>query len=103
MSEINAESREIAFIGIDDDPVVLDGIKKGTIDATIAQNPYGHGYISMMLVKMLSEGYKPREGKYFVNSGIATVTADNVDSYAKDLTEITNTILKSLETEYLTR
>ena len=103
LSEINAAGREIAFIGIDDDPVVLEGIEAGTIDATIAQNPYGHGYISLMLVKMLNEGYQPREGKYFVNSGIALVTADNVDSYADDLTAVTNTILESLETEYLTR
>lgn len=101
LSDINSESREIAFIGIDDDPVVLDAIREGTIDATIAQNPYGHGYISMMLIKLMADGYMPIDGKYFVNSGIAVVNADNVDSYSNDLTAVTQGILDSLTTEYL--
>lgn len=103
LNNINAESHEIAFIGIDDDPEVLDAIRAGTIDATIAQNPYGHGYISMMLLKLMADGYTPVEGKYFVNAGLAVVNADNVDTYSSDLTKVTQDILDSLTTEYLTK
>jgi ribose transport system substrate-binding protein len=35
----------IKFIGIDDDKIVLDGIKDGFVSGTMAQNPYGQGYI----------------------------------------------------------
>lgn len=101
LNEINAENREIAFVGIDDDPVVLDAIRKGTIDMTIAQNPYGHGYISMMILKLMADGYTPKDGKYFVNSGVAAVTSDNVDTYSEDLMDVTDEILGSLTTEYL--
>ena len=101
LNVLNADSREIAFVGIDDDPVVLDAIRRGTIDMTVAQNPYGQGYISLMMNKLMSEGYTPKAGKYFVNSGIAMVTKDNVDTYAKDLTDVTNEILDTLTTEYL--
>ncbi len=103
LNDINSDGREIAFVGIDDDPVVLDAIKAGTIDATIAQNPYGHGYISMMLIKLMADGYRPAEGQYFVNSGLAVVKKDNVDSYSDDLQAVTEDILANLTTEYLTR
>lgn len=96
----NNEKR-IAFVGIDDDPVVLEAIANGSIDATIAQNPYGHGYISCQIISMMLDGYKPREGQYFVNSGLAVVTKENVNSYQEDLSLVTEQILTTLSTLYL--
>jgi len=104
VSEINEESaKRMYFIGIDEDPTVMDAIRKGTIDATVVQNPFGHGYIPMMLLKYIEEGYTPKAGKYFVNAGMAIVTKDNIDSYGKDLEAVTNGILENLTTEYLTK
>jgi ribose transport system substrate-binding protein len=104
VSEINTESsKRLFFIGIDEDPSVMDAIRKGTIDGTVAQNPFGHGYISMMILKLMQEGYTVRDGMYFVNAGMAIVTKENIDSYSKDLEKVTNDILDTLTTEYLTK
>lgn len=94
-------AERIAFVGIDDDPAVLEAIADGSIDATIAQNPYGHGYISCQLLSLMQDGWAPRNGKYFVNAGLAVVKKDNVDSYSDDLAAVTQEILGSLTTEYL--
>jgi ribose transport system substrate-binding protein len=88
-------------VGIDDDPVILDAISKGFLDATIAQNPYGHGYLSMLAVKYMSEGYQPVPGTYKVNAGIAVVTKANVATYKGDLSKITAAIKADLLKKYL--
>ena len=104
LSEINVEgNRRIAFIGIDDDQIVLDAIRAGTIDGTIAQNPYGHGYITCMALKYLLDGYSVKDGQYFINAGTAVITGDNVDSYSVDLEAVTSDILATLTTKYLTK
>ena len=94
--------KQIHFVGIDDDKLVLDAIRNGEIDATIAQNPFGHGYITCTLLKYLLDGWKPKKDVYFVNAGIAIVTKENVDSYfEKDILKTTKDIVGSLETKYL--
>ncbi len=95
--------KKIRFVGIDDDPLVLDAIRNGLIDATIAQNPYGHGYIGCTLLNYLSDGWKPKDDAYFVNAGIAVVTQDNVETYFDDILAVTKGIVDSLETKYLTK
>jgi len=97
------DAKHIFAIGIDTDSGVIKGIEDGVIDATVAQNPIGHGYISCMLLKYLSEGYTVKEGAYFINSGNAIVTKDNLTTYAADLEKVTNDILASLTTEYLVK
>jgi ribose transport system substrate-binding protein len=93
--------KAIAFVGIDDDAVVLNAIRKGTIGGTIAQNPFGMGYLSCEILKLLQSGYAPRSGSYFINSGIVFVTKANVDSYSRDLEKVTKEILGSLKDKYL--
>lgn len=97
------DSKHIYAVGIDTDSGVIKGIEDGVIDATIAQNPLGHGYISCMLLKYLSEGYTAKEGVYFINSGNVLVTKDNLTTYAADLETVTKDILASLTTEYLVK
>lgn len=97
----NADAAHIYAIGIDTDPGVMQGIEDGIVDATIAQNNLGHGYISCMLLKYLGEGYTVKEGAYFVNSGNVVVTKDKIDTYQSDLDQITEEILSSLTTDYL--
>lgn len=95
--------KHIYAIGIDTDAGVINAIEDGTIDATIAQNPIGHGYISCMLLKYMGEGYKVKEGQYFINAGNTLVTKDNLTTYEADLEKVTQGILDSLTTEYLTK
>ncbi len=102
LAEYNKTAKKkIRFIGIDDDPVVVKAIKDGYIDATIAQNPYGHGYISCMLNKYLIDGYTVKAGAYMVNSGALVVTKANLDTYSSMLGAVTADILKKLEKDYL--
>ena len=48
--------KRIKFIGIDDDPIVLDAIKDGFVAGTMAQNPYGQGYIGAYALDLLASG-----------------------------------------------
>jgi len=95
--------KKIYAIGIDTDPTVIKAIENGIMDATVAQNPYGHGYLSCLLLKYMSEGYKPREGVYYVDSGLAIVTKDNINTFQEDIEKRTAEIKDMLLTEYLTK
>ncbi len=102
LTEYNKTAKKkIRFIGIDDDPVVLKAIKDGSIDATIAQNPYGHGYISCMLNKYLLDGWTVKPGAYMVNAGLLVVDKNNLNTYSGLLAAVTKDILKKLEKDYL--
>lgn len=101
--EKQGTDKHIYAIGIDTDEGVMNGIEDGTIDATIAQNPIGHGYISCALLKYMNEGYTVKEGQYFINAGNVVVTKDNMGTYEEDLEKVTDEILGKLTTEYLTK
>jgi ribose transport system substrate-binding protein len=94
--------KRIRFIGIDDDETVIKAIKDGSIDATIAQNPFGHGYISTTILKMMLDGWKPAKDYQFIDAGIAVVTKSNVDTYKQEVRKITDQKLAELKTVYLT-
>ena len=55
--------KHIAGVGIDTDPVTIKAVQDGVLDGTVAQNPYGHGYLSLLALKYMSEGWKPRRGR----------------------------------------
>lgn len=94
----------IYSIVMDTDPTVTGAIADGVLDATIAQNPYGHGYISCMLLKYMHEGYEPvNDDAYFVDAGFCVVNKDNLETYSEDLSKVTQDILDSLTTDYLTK
>ena len=94
-------NRYIHFVGIDNEPNTMKALKEGYIDGTMAQNPYGHGYISVLLLKYLREGWTPKEGAYKVNAGHFLVTQENADTYEQDQLEITKSIAAELEEKYL--
>ena len=94
-------NRRIHFIGIDTDDVVLKAIKAGHIDGTIAQNPYGHGYISCKLLSYLLDGWTRKKGAYFIDTGAILVTRDNLNAYRDEVMTATERILAELETRYL--
>jgi ribose transport system substrate-binding protein len=96
-------NKHIAGVGIDDDPVTLKAVQDGVLDGFVAQNPYGHGYLSLLALKYMSEGWKPRPGAYDINAGIVVVTKANIGSYAADLTKVTNQIKGDMTKKYLTR
>lgn len=94
-------NRRIRFVGIDTDQVVLDAIASGGIDATMSQNPYGHGYITCALLSHMLDGWRPNPEHYFINSGTVLVTKDKVDSFADDIAAVTQQIMGELQSKYL--
>jgi len=92
--------KRIRFIGIDTGPTVLQAIRDGAIDATIAQNPPGHGYISCLLLKLMLDGWAPKAPYQFINAGIVIVTRDNIDTYAAEVRKITDGIVAELRSKY---
>lgn len=97
----NAGAEHIFTIGIDTEEAVMEGIKEGVIDATVAQNNVGHGYIPLMLLKYMGEGYTVKDGVYFVDAGNQIVTKDNIETFQADLDKVTEDILGRLTTDYL--
>ena len=97
----NAGNRRIRFVGMDTDPVVLEAISNGAIDATVSQNPYGHGYITCALLSHLLDGWRANPDFYFVNSGTVLVTRDNVETFQGEIMAVTRKIMGELESKYL--
>jgi ribose transport system substrate-binding protein len=93
--------RRIRFIGIDTGATVLQAIRAGHIDATVAQNPFGHGYVSCALLKLLLDGWTPKQDYQFIDAGMVLVTKANVDTYDREVRRITDTLVADLKTKYL--
>ena len=63
----NIGDKRIKMIGIDDDPIVLKAIEDGFLQGTMAQNPYGQGYIAGYVLNKLRNGCKIKKGAPFQN------------------------------------
>jgi len=93
--------RRIRFIGIDTGSTVIQAIRDGAIDATLAQNPFGHGYITCAILKLMVDGWKPKKAYQFIDAGSLVVNKSNVDTYSAEVRKITDRILGELRTKYL--
>ncbi|MFM2294391.1 MAG: hypothetical protein RLZZ350_804 [Verrucomicrobiota bacterium] len=93
--------KRIHFVGLDTEKAVLDAIRDGSIDMTLAQNPFGHGYISCALLDLMLQGWTPKMDYQFVDAGCVPVTKSNVDSFQPDIEAMTKTIFGELKTKYL--
>ena len=95
-------AKRIHFVGIDVlDSRVLDAIRDGSIDMSIAQNAFGHGYISCALLDLMLQGWRPKTNYQFINAGCVPVTKENVDSFQPGIESLTKTIVADLKTKYL--
>jgi ribose transport system substrate-binding protein len=95
------QHRRIRFVGIDTHPAVLQAIRDGAIDATVAQNPFGHGYLTCALLRRLNEGWTPRHDYQFIDSGLVVVSRTNVDHFRVEVRRTTDRLLAELERTYL--
>ena len=71
-----------------EDAETLDGIKAGTVEGTIVQNPYMYGFKSVEVLDALSKGDRsvlPKNG--MIDIPARTITKGNVDAFRKDLNE----------------
>lgn len=106
----NLGDKRIKFIGIDDDKIVLDGIRDGFVAGTMAQNPYGQAYIGAYALDQLASGctlkddapwVKTPQTARFIDSGTLLISAANIDSYTDDLKELTKKLQGSFKDTYL--
>jgi ribose transport system substrate-binding protein len=77
---------EIKVIGFDEDPITLGGVREGTIEGTVVQNPYEWGYQGMKLMADYLEGDKsaiPADGLIIVPGQV--IEQSNVDEFESEL------------------
>lgn len=77
-----AESKkDLRVLAFDVDVTVLDKIKNGEIDGTVAQGMYNMGYWSLMMLYTEANGLSAKELPGNVDTGVVIVTKENVDEY----------------------
>lgn len=94
-------AKRIRFVGLDTDERVLAAVRDGSIDATMAQNPFGHGYLSCAVLDLLRHGWTPVAPYQFIDSGCVPVTRANVDSFQAGIEAMTRAIEADLKAKYL--
>ena len=97
----NPSHKRIRYVGIDTGDTVMQAIANGSIDATVAQNPFGHGYISCTILGKMVKGWTPKQDYQFINAGHVVITKDNLATYKAEVKAITAGIIADLETKYL--
>jgi ABC-type sugar transport system substrate-binding protein len=85
------QNRKITVLGIDATEETLDGIKKGDIWGTLAQNFYKRGYESIRYCVEYLQGHTDTFNK-INDSGLVLVTKDNADSVLADLDKATRKV-----------
>lgn len=79
------ENDNISFVGIDDDPIVLDAIENGYIIGSFGQNPYYQGYIGAWLLKQILDGRTLKQNSNFIDTYGVVIKKDNLDTFADEL------------------
>jgi ribose transport system substrate-binding protein len=77
---------QIKVIGFDEDPITLGGVREGTIEGTVVQNPYEWCYEGMKLMAKVLEGDKsgiPANGLIIVPGQV--IEKSNVDAFEAEL------------------
>ncbi len=106
----NLGDKRIKLVGMDDDKIVLDGIRDGFVAGTMAQNAYGQGYIGAYALDLLASGCKIKDGApfettpqtaKFIDSGTVLIQKANVDSYKDDLKKVTTEIQSGFKDKFL--
>lgn len=73
--------KNVKVLSFDTDAAVLDMIKSGKIEATVAQGTYNMGYWSMNFLYQLAHKLPGDALPGFIDTGITIVNKDNVDKY----------------------
>jgi ribose transport system substrate-binding protein len=107
----NLGDKRIKLVGIDDDKIVLDGIRDGFVAGTIGQNPYGQAYIGTYALDLLASGcsakadapwVKTPQTAHFIDSGTVLISSKNIDNYKDDLKALTHKMQGTFKDTYLT-
>jgi ribose transport system substrate-binding protein len=80
---------KIKVIGFDEDPITLGGVKEGTIDGTVVQQPFEWGYQGMKLMAAYLDGNKsgiPKDGIIIVPGKV--IDKSNVDAFTASMKQM---------------
>ena len=79
---------KVRIMGFDENPRTLEGVKNGTVVATVVQNPYEYGYQSIKILDSLHKGDKSAvpAGK-FVDIPSRVIDKANVDAFSKEIND----------------
>jgi ribose transport system substrate-binding protein len=79
---------KVKIMGFDENSRTLEGIKNGTVVATVVQNPYQYGYQSVKVLNALHKGGKSiiPESK-FIDIPARVIEKSNVDAFQKEISE----------------
>jgi ribose transport system substrate-binding protein len=73
-------------MGFDENASTLQGIKDGTVVATIVQNPYQYGYKSISVLNELHKGNKSViPANKFIDIPARVIDSSNVDAFWKEI------------------
>ena len=73
----NNLARKVKLVGFDTSPPLIEGLKKGEIDALVAQNPKKMGYLGVKTVVSAIHGEQVPPN---TDSGAQLITKENVDT-----------------------
>jgi ribose transport system substrate-binding protein len=77
---------DIKVVGFDENALTLQGIKDGSVVATIVQNPYQYGYQSIRVLNELHKGNKSIiPEKKFIDIPARVINQSNVDPFWKEI------------------
>lgn len=82
LEEKGEKPGEMKIIVWTDFPDVLDCIRKGYTAVSLRQNPYAMGYLSLIALRNIKMGKKPKFVQY--DTGVVLLTKDNLDTYKKE-------------------
>ena len=68
---------KVKYVGFDASPTLVGGLRDGTIDALVVQNPTKMGYLG---VKTLVSSIHGEKVESRIDTGVALVTRDNLDT-----------------------
>lgn len=109
----NIGDKRIKFVGIDDDPALLEAIQAGYAVGTMSQNPYGQAYLGSYVDDLLRRGCKVKDGSPFlVDTGTFLITADGANvgdvpsvkiaDYQQKRVDIVKEMVSTFKDKYLT-
>ncbi len=77
---------QVRIMAFDEHSVMLQGIKDGTVVATVVQDPYQYGYQSIHSLNELHKGNQAVIPKYgFVDIPARVIDASNVDEFRQGI------------------
>lgn len=99
----NPDAAHLYAVATDPSDEVIAGINSGAIDLGIAQNGFGQGYIGMLCLLHLAEGWTVNEYGVHIVTGYVFITQDNVETFNEDIEALSAQIAADLETVYLSK